>query len=162
MKKENNYTITPNGLYFYSDDGEIMPGTISDMNTLKNYIDYKDKGKLKNNSRVTIMSAQKGYKIDEEVRIIHVYESLAEGQELLTNSPKKIYDEYINDSLKTEKSPDSNYPWVFLYDGGIDESPGLDYGFDITRYMFSEKGTYEIQWKPGAMESNILKITVSE
>jgi hypothetical protein len=148
------------GLFYYSEDGEIVEANQEDRDVLFNYYSYENKGEIIEDNRVTILTNKTKYRVNEEVKIIHVYESLTKGKELLINGPKRIYDEFVNGELVTEISSTKEYPWIGLYDGITISSPDLDYGFDITNYKFSKKGLYVIQWNPGIYKSNKLNILI--
>ncbi len=132
-------------------------------NWLKAYPFWMDKGPIKNQRRLTITCQKTIFKINEAIRIAHYIEELDSGQIIYGMGPKQITNEFVNDSLCTPSSLDSNTPWLGLtYDGEVTDSPGLDYNFEITTYRFSKEGTYTIYWKPGDYCSNGLIIYVEE
>ena len=157
---KNNIKNEFRGLFYYSENGEIKEASQEDREVLFKYYGYESKGELNEGVRVTILTNKTKYRVNEEIKVIHVYESLATGHELFINGPKRIYDELVNGKLVTKTSSIKEYPWIGLYDGITIPSPNLDYGFDITNYKFSEKGLYVIQWNPGIYKSNKLEILI--
>ncbi|MGL4597201.1 MAG: hypothetical protein ACRCYO_06725 [Bacteroidia bacterium] len=132
-------------------------------NWLKSYPFWIDKGPIKNQRRLTITCQKTIFKTNEAIRVAHYIEELDSGQTLYVMGPKKITNEFVNDSLHTSVSLDSNTPWLEMeYNGEVVDSPGLDYNFEITEYRFSKAGTYTIYWKPGVYCSNGLIIYVEE
>jgi hypothetical protein len=141
----------------------FVNASVEIQNWLKSYPFWIDKGPIKDQRRLTITCQKTIFKINETIRIAHYIEELDSGQTLYVMGPKQITNEFVNDSLHTPISLDSDTPWLGMqYDGEVADSPGLDYNFEITSYQFSKKGTYRICWKPGIYCSNELIIHVEE
>ncbi|WP_177171812.1 hypothetical protein [Nitrosovibrio tenuis] len=76
--------------------------------------------------------------------------------------PKPVYDEYVNGILSTTALPADEDPLApSSYDGRVAEGPGIDYNYEITQYRFETPGMYLIQWRPGILVSNTLRIKVT-
>lgn len=133
-----------------------------DMIAAKEYTEWSEKGLVKDGRRVTIISKKKNYEINELVNIQHFLEATIPGYKMYIMGPKAIFDEYINGRLqgKTLKAKNQDPFIPTSYDGRVKESPAIDGNYQITSYIFSEPGVYEICWQPGKWKSNILKIEV--
>lgn len=145
-------------------NGDLIEAPENDIKVAKNYPDWVDKGNEINGKRLTIMTEKSDYRLNEEVRVIHVVDYVSPGQDAFLMGPKKVYNEYINGELVTEglkrRGKDPLIPE--FYDGLVMKSPVIDFNFDITAYRLSEKGIYNIQWILGPYRSNVVKIIVGE
>lgn len=139
---------------------QIHEAGLNDIQTLMSYSKDSPKGMFLNGRCIAILSEKTTYTVDEEVRIIHVFETINKEEELLINGPKQVYGEFVNEKLSTKLSSVDDYPWLPFYDGKAIKGPGIDYNFEITKYQFKKLGTYNILWKVGNLESNAISITV--
>lgn len=149
------------GLYV-REGNSIKEAPKEDIALAKTYPMSNDKGEWLDQIRITILSEKTNYSIGEEIRIVHVVESVKEGYELYIMGPKTIYAEYVNGKLVTKQIPNNwSDPLIpLIYDGEIEISPAVDYNYEITSYHFKNPGEYEIQWAPGKLKSNVIRINV--
>lgn len=150
---------------FDQSSGKFVAVPEADQKILRDYPYWVDKGPLLGGTRLTITTAKSDYTIGEHIHIGHIVEETDSTRILYIMGPKKVTDEYVNDSLKTQAAQDfrDDYPWLGLvYDGKTLQAPGIDYNFEITEYKFDQPGIYRIQWKPGKFASNTLTITVTK
>jgi hypothetical protein len=147
------------GLYVREGD-RIVDAPERDQALAKTYPHFRDKGPILNGRRISILTEKTVHRVGGEVRIIHVVEFTAPGSQAYIMGPKPVFGEFINEKLVTEPAP-SGDPLVPLeYDGVTLPSPAVDYNFEITSYRFSAPGAYRIQWRLGALVSNLLVVTV--
>lgn len=149
----------------YERKGEsIVDASPQDVAVAKAYPFFADKGEWQDDLRITIMTEKTSYRIGEEVRVLHAVESIKEDGLLYIMGPKMIYDQYVNGELTTEKTPEyQTDPLVpLIYDGAVESAPALDYNYDISLYTFDKPGEYVIQWKPGTLRSNLIRIRVKQ
>ena len=153
----------PEALYLRQGD-QIVEANADDLAVARLYPEWPDKGLVIDGRRITILSKMGRYRVNEEVRVIHVMEATLPGNEIYVMGPKPISDEYINGRLQGEGMPSITAdPFVpEEYDGRVIDSPATDYNFDITIYSFEQPGTYNICWQPGNWKSNTLEILVLE
>jgi hypothetical protein len=159
-KARQEATSTPDylrhwpGLYMRKGN-KIVDALPEDIAVAKSYPEAKDKGAVVGGKRRTILTKQKCYRINEEVRVIHVMEIVESGHKIFVMGPKAIYGEYLDGRLVTpERAPEQ------IYDGPVLESPGVDYNYDITSYRFSESGRHRIYWQPDEVRSNTLELEI--
>lgn len=126
------------------------------------YPGFKNKGPIAGGMRITLLSEKLVYRINEPVRVIHVFDASEAGIDVHIMGPKTAHGEFVDGVLRTAKAPTTEYPWVSVYDGAVLPSPNVDYHYEISSYTFSEPGEHTIQWMPGQLESNLLIIKVSE
>jgi hypothetical protein len=131
---------------------------------MESYQEWSDKGQVIDGRRITILTGNLSYQVNEEVRIAHVMEATLPGHEVYVMGPKEVFGEYINGVLQGEALPDDQSdPFSPLeYDGRVLDSPATDFNYDVSVYSFVAPGAYEICWKPGKWISNTLKIEVME
>lgn len=142
------------GLYMRKGD-QIIDALPDDIVVAKSYPAVKDKGKVVDGTRLTILAQKHRYRVGEEVRIIHVLEVTEPGRRLFVMGPKPIYGEYIDGHPVTPEEPSET-----IYDGLVLDSPNVDYNYDITSYRFSEPGRHRIHWQIGRVSSNILEFEI--
>ncbi len=148
------------GLYIRKDE-QIINAPNEDIIVAQSYPTYKDKGAIVKEQRLTIITAKNIYKVNEEIRIIHIYEAIESGYEVYVMGPKPIYNEYIDNELMTKPLPESEDPLIpSLYNGAVLSSPAVDYNYDITSYTFDEIGTHKIYWELGFLKSNIIILEI--
>ncbi len=145
------------GLYMRQGD-RIVEALPEDIAVARSYPSARSKGAVVDGRRITLMCRKDVYRVNEEVRVIHVLEVLAPGQEIFIMGPKRVFGEYVDGRAVTpERSDESG-----LYDGPVLKSPGVDYNYDITTYSFATPGRHAIQWKMGALSSNTLELEIVE
>lgn len=134
-----------------------------DQAVARGYPAWPDKGPLTNGRRITIMTAKVSYGVNDEVRIIHVVETLNPQDELYVMGPKPVRGEYVGGVLVTEPVPPGSNPLEpeGEYDGMVLSGPAVDYNYDITTYRFDAPGQHEIQWRLGELASNRLQMTIT-
>ncbi|MEE9128643.1 MAG: hypothetical protein V3T84_01390 [Phycisphaerales bacterium] len=145
------------------DNGEPVEAPKRDLQVASGYDRWADKGEVLDGRRVTILTEKTVYAVNEEVRVIHVLEIVEPGHPIYVMGPKAVFDEYVNGEFHGEP-PSERDDDVFMpaaYDGRVQESPGLDFNFEITSFRFSEPGTHRIRWQPGRWKSNVLEFEVS-
>jgi len=134
---------------------EIIDALPDDIEVAKSYPAAEDKGKAVGGTRLTILAKKNRYRVNEEVRIIHVLEVVEPGHRLFVMGPKPIYGEYIDGNPVTpEEAPET------VYDGLVLDSPNVDYNYDITSYSFPETGRHRIHWQIGGLRSNTLELEI--
>jgi hypothetical protein len=141
------------GLYLRKND-RIVEAPSEDIDTARRYPRTKDKGKIINGKRITIMTAKNRYRIGEEVRVIHVFEAVEAGHEIFVMGPKPVL-EFLDDHLATPTAAP-----IQVYDGPVLKSPGVDYNYEITRYRFNEPGKHIIYWKLDELVSNTIDLEI--
>jgi hypothetical protein len=149
------------GLYIRVGD-KIVDAPAADVAVAKGYAAFPDKGKVRKGVRITLLTARLQVAVNQEVRVIHVYEAVEKGHDVYVMGPKFVCEEYLDGVLATQ-------PWKGpgVYDGAVMKSPWADYNWDITSYRFKEPGRHTIVWKGGdpgeesvGLESNTLVIEV--
>jgi hypothetical protein len=156
------YLLEKPTLYVRNKKGEPIEAPKQDQDVAASYRFSKLRSDTSTGVSLTILSRKTVYAIHEPVRIIHVLEIRDTGWDLHVMGPKEIQGEYINDSLVSRPPREnSKDPWVpGIYDGVVLSSPGVDFNFEITEYVFDKPGTYRVQWRLGKYNSNILVIVV--
>lgn len=148
------------GLFVRKGDS-IVEAPAADVTVAKGYARSPEKGPLVDGHRLTLLTAKKSYKIGEEIRVIHVHEVAAEGEQVFPMGPKPVRGEQIDGKMVTPTvlaDVDPFQPEV--YDGVVLTSPAVDYNWEITSYRFSAPGTRTIQWKVGKFASNTLVLQI--
>lgn len=112
------------------------------------------RGELTGGARLTILTERTTYKINEEVRVIHVFEAPEPGHELQLSGPKPIRGEFV-DGVDRASGPEA------LYDGRVAPSPGADFHWEVTTYRFAAPGPHRIQWRTDGRASNVIEIEVT-
>lgn len=148
------------GLFVRYND-TIVAAPPEDVTVAKSYPRSPDKGPLINGARLTILTRQGNYEIGEPIRIIHVFEAVEPGRTVYVMGPKTVFGEYVNEILKTLPAPDDVLA-PHDYEGMTIQSPAADYNYEITSYTFRAPGTYQIQWRLGELESNVLNVIVGD
>ena len=143
------------GLYMRQGD-QIVQALAEDIETAKSYPGATNKGAVVNGRRITILCRKDTYQVGEEVRVIHVLEVLAPGQEIFIMGPKAVVGEIVDGHPQTPKIADD----LGSYDGRVLASPGVDYNYDITTYSFDRSGLHTITWRLGELLSNTLELKV--
>lgn len=128
-----------------------------------NYDDWPDKGAIRDDVRITIMTEKRTYEVGEEVRVLHVFEATAPGRDVHVMGPKPVHGEHVDGALAGPPSPPGDEPWIpTVYDGAVVPGPAVDHNYAATTYTFAEPGTHEIQWRLGPLQSNVLEIEIVE
>lgn len=163
--KKDTEIMNLENLKLYERKGaELIEAPENDIKLAKTYPQWEKKGPEINGKRLTIMTEKLNYKTNENIRILHIVDYIFPGQDAFLMGPKKVYNEYVNDELTTEKLTTSAKDPLIpgFYDGIVAKSPIIDFNFDITTYKFSEKGIYKIQWKLDPYYSNILELYIED
>ena len=128
----------------------------------RSYPEWPDKGPLIDGRRISIGTAKRKVRLNEEVRIVHVAEIAVPGHTVYVMGPKSVQGEYVDGVLVTEPGPasgDALDPGI--YDGVTLPSPAVDSNYDITSYRFDTPGLHRIFWQPGDLKSNVLEVEVA-
>jgi hypothetical protein len=150
------------GLYIREGD-RIITAPADDQSVAQRYPWWPDKGPITEGRRLTIMTKKTTYLVNEEVRIIHVFEATEPGTTVYVMGPKPVLGEYVDGQRATDLPPEWEDPLEpSIYDGRTLPSPAVDYNFDITTYVFAEPGSHEIHWKLGPLKSNVLRLEIIE
>lgn len=149
------------GVYVRTGD-EIKPAPEADQKVARGYPAWSDKGPLTDGRRITIMTGKTTAAVNEPIRVVHVVETVKRDDELYVMGPKQVYGEHLDGKLVTAALPADQDPLIppGIYDGMVVASPAVDYNYEITTYRIASPGVHQIQWKLGALESNILRIDV--
>ena len=160
-KPEKNYLERWPGLYIRKGN-EILDAPEEDQKVARGYPQWPDKGPILDGKRITVMVKKKSYRVNEEIRILHVAEVTVPGREVFIMGPKLILGEQVDGKLVTEPHPEGCEPLnpPDCYNGRVLQSPALDYNYDITFYKFDRPGKHELQWVLGPLRSNILEVEV--
>lgn len=147
-------------LYVRRED-RVVPAPAADVAVAAGYRGWPDKGPEVDGRRLTIMAAERAYRVGDVVRVIHVLEVTA-GRSLYVAGPKIVTDEYLDDRLVGPRQPAEADPLDPLsYDGPVLPGPGTDFNWEITEYELREPGATRIVWRPGGLMSNTLKVQVA-
>ena len=148
---------------FVRKGAEIVEAPAADVEVAKSYPRAKDKGPLIDGHRITLLTKKRSYRVGEEVRVLHIHEIAAEGEQIYPMGPKAIRGEFVNGKLVTPSVLADADPFIpEVYDGAVIPSPAVDYNWEITSYRFSAPGTRAIQWKLGKYASNILTVEITQ
>lgn len=149
------------GLFIREGD-RILPATAEDEGVARNYPMFPDKGSIVRGYRITILTRNVAVHAGDFVRVIHICEALMTDSLLYVMGPKPVYDEYVNGVRSTAALPVNENPLApSSYDGRTAIGPAIDYNYEITQYQFKEPGIYRLQWRPGTLVSNTLRIQVT-
>jgi hypothetical protein len=150
------------GLYVRQ-GGRIVPAPAEDEAVARMYPQWIEKGSTLDGKRLTIMTKKTTYKVNEEIRVIHVVEIVDPGRRVYIMGPKPVFGEHIDGRLVTEPVPEGEDPLVpQVYDGVTLPSPAVDYNYDITSYRFSKPGTHQLHWQLNALQSNMITLQVTD
>jgi len=149
------------GLSVRSGDA-IVPAAPADEAVARGYMAAPSKGAWSDGRRITILTRTAKLRAGEPVRIVHVVESTKPGDSLYVMGPKVILGEHVNGKLVTASAPTLGDPLVPSgdYDGRVIPAPAVDYNYDITQYLLPV-GRHVIEWRLGALHSNLLAIEVT-
>lgn len=171
-KKENSKNIRSNNTLahlkyhpkiYIRKNGALITAPTEDQSVAQSYQKWWDKGPIVDGKRITILSRKSAYQVNEEVRIIHVFEVVEPEHEMYVMGPKPIYGEYLDNELVKTAPPIDEYPFMLMfYNGIVIPSPAVDYNYEITSYKFNKHETHQIYWKLGSLKSNILKFNILE
>lgn len=149
------------GLFIREGD-RILPATAEDEEVARSYPMFPDKGAILRGYRITILTRNITVPTGDPIRIIHICEAVIPDSLLYVMGPKPIYDEYVNGILSMAALPVNENPLApSSYDGRTAIGPAIDCNYEITQYRFEKPGTYLIQWRPGTLVSNMLRIQVT-
>lgn len=149
------------GLFIREGD-RILPATAEDEEVARSYPIFPDKGAVVGGYRLTILTRSFTIHTGDPIHIIHVCEAVLPDSLLYVMGPKPVHDEYVNGTLSTTALPPGEHPPApSSYDGRTVDGPAVDYNYEITQYRFERPGTYLIQWRPGILVSNTLRLQVT-
>jgi hypothetical protein len=152
-----------------TDFDNVSPSSIAIQSFIRLYTFWKEKGKVYNKRRATIMCSKNTVHVNDTIVVIHIFEELKRGRYYSVSGPKEVCSEFINDSLTTCSGDSSTIAFwscncgdktVSVINDVSIKGPGIIFDFDNTKYVFQKPGTYNIQWKMGKYISNVLTITV--
>ncbi|MBM7774264.1 hypothetical protein JOD54_004468 [Actinokineospora baliensis] len=124
------------------------------------YPDWPAKGPTTDGWRISIATPHTEYRVDTPIHVAHAVEALTPGHTLHVMGPKPVHGEWVDDTLVTP--PPGEDPLVPpLYDGRVIPSPAFDTNYEITTYTFTTPGPHTIQWRLGALTSNLLTLTIT-
>ncbi len=155
METEEYLNQSWRGLYM-REGGRIVEALPEDIEVAQGYPTINNRGSVLEGRRISIMCRKNSYCVGEEVRIIHVLDVLDPGQKIFIMGPKAVCEEYVDNRAVTADICVEEH----LYDGRVLNSPGVDYNYDITTYIFDTPGNHEIYWKIGELRSNTLKLKI--
>jgi hypothetical protein len=143
---------------------EIREAPEADQAVARSYLNWPEKGTIVRGRRLTLLTARRRLRPDEEVRVIHVAEAVDPSAALYTMGPKAVLGEHVDGKLATATAPaagdgDPLRPQG-LYDGPVVPGPVVDYGYDVSAYRFEANGLHRIVWRLGDLVSNELLILV--
>ncbi|MBX3156325.1 MAG: hypothetical protein KF773_10030 [Deltaproteobacteria bacterium] len=136
-------------------NGTIVKAPAEDQAVAATFAASPVRGALVDGQRLTILTAKTVYQVGEEVRVVHVLDAPAAGQELHVMGPKEIYGEFVDGIERTPPNPGPG-----TYDGRVVPSPAVDYNYEVTTYRFDAPGIHLIQWKLGKLASNVIAVDV--
>jgi hypothetical protein len=136
-------------------NGQIVPAPAADQAVAATFPASPVRGPLTGGRRITILTAKTAYQVGEEVRVIHVLDAPEPGHEVHVMGPKAIHGEFVDGVERTPPDPGPG-----TYDGRVLPSPAVDYNYEVTSYRFDVPGIHLIQWKVGALVSNVLAVDV--
>jgi len=149
------------GLFVRVGDG-VVEAPPEDVAVALRYPDWPEKGPLVDGRRVTIMTAARRCAPGQAVRVLHVVEVVEASRDVYVMGPKPVYGEYVDGRLSTAPPPPGEDPLEPAdYDGEVAPGPAVDFNYAITSYVFDARGEHTIEWRPGALASNVLTVTVS-
>ena len=160
--KDYELSLNPDDLFILRGD-YVAKASEEQSRVVKRYASWDEKGEVIDGRRLTIMTSKTKYRINEEVKVIHIVEFTEPGHDVYIMGPKEVYGEYIDGRLsRKDVSSDRLDPFVPEgdYDGRVLNSPAVDYNYYITAYTFNKRGIHSIYWKLGKWKSNILKIMI--
>ncbi|MEO8841946.1 MAG: hypothetical protein ABI591_09835 [Kofleriaceae bacterium] len=142
------------------DGDRLVDAPAADVAVAKGYPTWPFKGTAVDATVLTLMTAKTDYAVGEAIRVLHVLDVSVPGRGVYIMGPKRPAGEYLDGVLVTGLPEIPEYPWVATYDGAVLPSPAIDYNYEITSYRFATPGTHELQWKLGAIASNVITVQV--
>ena len=139
----------------------VIEAPAEDRMVAQHYPSWPHKGSLIDSKRLTILTKQTTYRPNEEIRVVHVVEYTAPGNDVYVMGPKPVYGEYVDGQLSTAMAPTIDPLVPQDYDGVTLESPAVDYNYEITTYTFALPGTHQIYWDLGTLRSNVLTLEIA-
>lgn len=147
---------------FVRQGSQILEAAPEDQAVARSYPRWPDKGPLTEGKRITLLTGKTAYRVNEEIRVIHVYEVVVPGQLVYVMGPKPVYGEYVDEQLVAPEPPPGEDPFVPpFYDGRALPSPAVDYNYDRTSYSFPAPGHHRIDWRIGGLSSNTLELEIA-
>lgn len=142
---------------FVREGERIVEAPAEDQAVAQSYPGWPDKGSILDGKRLTILTKKTTYQVDEEIRVIHIFEAVEPGHQVYIMGPKTIYGEYLDEQSVTLTPPEGEDPLIpQFYNGRVVPSPAVDFNYEITSYSFSAPGKHKIYWKLNSLQSNTL------
>lgn len=152
----------PYALYTRQGD-QIVDAPAADLAVARSYADFPDKGPVVEGRRLTLLCAKQTCRPGEEIRIIHVVETVADGLSTYLMGPKQVYNEYCDGRLISEPLPADEDPFLpNTLNGRVQTGTALDFNYEISVYALQTLGTHTFDWRLGNGKSNVLTITVAD
>jgi len=139
---------------------DLVRAPEADHRVLRSYPKSPVRGRSHAGRQITLLAESRVYAVHEAVRVLHVLEVTAKGEELFVMGPKPITGEWVDGVRVTPEVPKWGAFTMGDYDGAVLQSPGLDVNFEISVYTFATPGLHHVQWKAGVVDSNVLCIEV--
>jgi hypothetical protein len=144
---------------FVREGDRLVPAAAEDEEVARRYPMFPDKGPIAGGYRITILTREGTCHAGDLIRVIHVCEAVTAGTRLYVMGPKPVYGEYVDGILSTAAPPiGEDLLAPSSYDGRVANGPAVDFNYEITQYRFNKPGAHRLQWRPGILVSNELKI----
>jgi hypothetical protein len=154
--------LPPYGLYTRQGD-QIVEAPAADLAVARSYAGFPDKGPVVDGRRLTLLTAAQRYRVGEEIRIIHVAETVGAELQTYLMGPKPIYEEYCDGRLVSPALPDGEDPFIpSTLNGRVQSGPTIDFNYEISTYAIKTLGTHTFEWRLGNGKSNVLTITIAD
>lgn len=139
---------------------DLVRAPEADNVVLRGYPKSPLRGRRNADRQITLLAERRVYAVNEPVRVIHVLEVFAKGEDLFVMGPKPITGEWVDGTRVTPEVPTWGAFTMGIYDGAVMQSPGLDVNFEISVYPFATPGLHHVQWRAGVVDSNVLCVEV--
>jgi hypothetical protein len=139
---------------------DLVDASSEEVALVRQYPTWPSKGAEVDHLRLTLMTAKTEVAVGESIRVAHVLDVSAPGRNVYIMGPKRPAGEYVDGKLATRPPEVASYPWLAEYDGVTLPSPAIDYNYEITTYHFDTPGTHTIEWRLGAVTSNVITLLV--
>jgi len=161
-KQQKPVDATDRPELFVREGDRIVPAPADDEEVARRYPMFPDKGPIVGGYRITILTKDVAFRAGDLLPVIHVCEAVSRDTRLYVMGPKPIYGEYVDGVLSTGAPAIGQNPLEpSFYDGRVVDGPAVDYNYEITQYRFDGPGRHVIQWRPGTLVSNTLRIRVT-
>ena len=126
---------------------DLVVAPPEDLAVVRSYPRGSVRGPLASGTRITILAAKRTYRVNEEIRVIHVAEFNEPGEEVFVMGPKPVTGEYLDEKLASDPVPSWSAFTMGVYDGAVMKSPWADTNYEITRYKMVTPGLHRVQWR---------------